>query len=282
MTSGSHRSYEPFELAENMEEDIGLFEAATHVRHFDIEPPVVRTVLVATAAGSMGLDFAAGAARRLNAELVTDSVAATAESILAAAARTAAGLVVVPETIGADTLAGLIAGTASGTSPAVAVVSHADASALDAMLLPLFGDEPASRLCLAWACTFAAAAGSRGFVAAVELSTPATRQEARQLAGETPTPEDVRKATVGRAVSAHLGSLVAALQRHSLAHGYAVEVGFRPGWPRREILASLTSLARPATVLLGRDGLPAAGGQGPAFRLALEIVEAHAAAVLVV
>jgi hypothetical protein len=286
MTRGWHRDYEPFELAENMEEDLGLFEAATHVRHFAVEQPVLRAVLVATAAGSGCLDFAAGAARRLKAELVTDTTAATAEAILAAAARTGSGLVVVPAAIGGDELCGLVASTVDGPSPAVAVVSSGGASALDAILLPLFCDEPAARVSLAWACTFAAAAGSRGLVSAVELSTPATRREARGLAGDTSNPEEVREATVGRAVSAHLGSLVATLQRHAIACGYAVDVGFRPGLPRREILASLASLARPATVILGRDGVPAAQGkgqaQGLACRLALALVGNHTGAVLVV
>jgi hypothetical protein len=166
--------------------------------------------------------------------------------------------------------------------PAIAVVSGQPATSLDAMLLPLFEDKSAARIGLAWACTLAAAAGSRGLVAAVELSTPATRQQPRRLAGDTANPEEVGQATVGRAVSARLGSLVAALQRHAVSKGYAVDVSFRPGWPRREILSALKALARPATVILGRDGLLATQGHGPAFRLALELVEEHAEAVLIV
>jgi hypothetical protein len=282
MKSGWHRDYEPFELAENMEEDLGLFEAATHAHRMDIEPVRVRAVLAATAAGAGCLDFARAAANRLSAEVLTDAAATTAADILASVARSGAGLVVVPGAVGSEVLSGLVTGDGMHASPAVAVVSRSGHTALDAIVLPLFEDKPAARTGLAWACALAAAAGPRGLVSAVELSTPATRQEARRLAGNTSNPDEVRKATVGRAVSAHLGSLVAALQRHALSKGYAVDVSFRPGWPRREILAALSSLARPATVILGRDGLPATQGHGPAFRLALELVEERAEAVLIV
>lgn len=282
MKSGWHRDYEPFELAENMEEDLGLFEAATHAHRVSLEPVHVGTVLAATASGAECLDFAQAAARRLSADLVTDATSTMASALLASAARSNAGLVVVAAGIGSEILAGLVTGDGMHTPPAVAVVSGQAATALDAMLLPLFEDKPAARTGLAWACTLAAAAGSRGLVAAVELSTPATRQQARRLAGDTANPEEVRQATIGRAVSAPLGSLVAALQRHALSKAYTVDVSFRPGWPRREILSALKALARPATVILGRDGLPLTQGHGPAFRLALELVEERAEAVLIV
>jgi len=282
MKSGRHRDYEPFELAENMEEDLGLFEAATHAHRLNLEPVRVGTVLAATAGGAECVAFAQAAALRLSADVVTDALSTTAASILASAARSNAGLVVVPAGIGSEILAGLVTGDGMHALPAIAVVSGQAATALDAMLLPLFEDKPAARTGLAWACSLAASAGSRGLVAAVELSTPATRQQARRLTDDTANLEEVRQATVGRAVSARLGSLVAALQRHALSNGYAVDVSFRPGWPRREILSTLQSLARPATVILARDGLPATQGQGPAFRLALELVDERAEAVLIV
>jgi hypothetical protein len=282
MKSRWHRDYEPFELAENMEEDLGRFEAATHVRHFEIEPPVVRNVLAATAAGGECLEFAKAAANRFAAEVVTESSATTAAAILASGARCGAGLIVVSGAVGSEVLAGLVTGDGMHDPPALAVVSRSGPAALDSLVVPLFEDKPAARLGLAWACSLAASAGPRGLVSAVELSTPATRQEARRLAGNTSSPEEVRQATVGRTVSSHLGSLVAALQRNALSKGYAVDVSFRPGWPRREILSVLSSLAHPATVILGRDGLPATQGHGPAFRLALELVEERAEAVLIV
>ncbi len=282
MKSGWRRDYEPFELAENMEEDLGLFEAATHAHGMDLQPIHVGNVLAATAFGAECLDFARVAAGRLSVGLVNDATSKTASSILSSAMRSDAGLVVVPGGIGSDVLSALVDGDGMHASLAIAVVSGKGSTALDAMLLPLFDDEPAARTGLAWACTLAAAAGPQGLVAAVELSSPTTRQQARRLAGDAHDPEEVRRASVGRAVSARLGSLVAALQKHALSRGYAVRVSFHPGWPRREILNALTSLARSATVILGRDGLPAAQGHGPAFRLALELVEERAEAVLIV
>jgi hypothetical protein len=283
MTAGWHRDYEPFELAENMEEDLGLFEAATQARKFAIQPPEVHTVLAAGAAGRTVAAFAAGLAGRLGATVVEDRAAGTAAAVKAAAARVTAGAIVVPAAAAPDLLGELLAGVDDGAGPTVAIVAGEPAlTTLDAVLLPLFSDEPAARRSVSWACTLAAAAGTAGLVHAVELSTPATRQEARALAGGRAGGEEVQEATVGRAVAGHLGGLVAALQRHGLAGGYTVEVGFRAGWPRREILAALDALARPATVILGRDGLPAVRSQGLASRLALELVAAGAGAVLVV
>jgi hypothetical protein len=283
MTAGWHRDYEPFELAENMEEDLGLFEAATHARRFDVQPPVVHTVLAAAAADPVAAVFAEALARRLRATVVEDLAAGTAAAVMAAAARVTAGAVVVPAAAGPELLGELLAGLEDGAGPAVAIVAgEPEPTTLDALLLPLFSDEPAARRSVSWACTLAAAAGANGLVHAVELSTPATRREARELAGGRAGGEEVQEATVGRAVAGHLGGLVAALQRHGLAGGYPVEVGFRPGWPRREILAALDSLARPATVILGRDGLPAVRRQGLAARLALELAAAGAGAVFVV
>jgi len=282
MTAGWHRDYEPFELAENMEEDLGLFEAATHARRFDVVPPVVHTVLAAAAAGQAAAAFAEGLALRLRATVVEDLAAGTAAAVKAAAGRVTAGVVVVPAAAGPELLGELLAGV-DGGGPAVAIVAgEPEPATLDAVLVPLFSDEPAARRSVSWASTLAAAAGPNGLVHAVELSTPATRREARELAGGRAGGEEVHEAIVGRAVAGHLGGLVAALQRQGLAGGYLVEVGFRPGWPRREILAALASLARPATVILGRDGLPAVRSQGLASRLALELVAAGAGAVLVV
>jgi len=282
MTAGWHRDYEPFELAENMEEDLGLFEAATHARRFDVVPPVVHTVLAAAVAGRAAAAFAEPLALRLRATVVEDLAAGTAAAVKAAAARVRAGVVVVPAAAGPELLGELLAGADDG-GPAVAIVAgEPEPTTLDRVLLPLFADEPAARRSVSWASTLAAAAGPNGLVQAVELSTPATRREARELAGGRAGGEEVQEAIVGRAVAGHLGGLVAALQRHGLAGGYPVEVGFRPGWPRREILAALDALAQPAIVILGRDGLPAVRSQGQASRLALELVAAGAGAVLVV
>jgi hypothetical protein len=276
-----HRDYEPFELAENMEEDLGLFEAATHARRFTLAAPEIGTLLAATAGDGGTASAAAVLAARLGRARVEETTAVAADAILDAAIRAAAGIVVVPARLPADTLAGLVAGRRD-ESPAVAIVATAESAAFDAALVPLFADEPAARRGVSWACTLAAAAGGSGLVAAVELATPATRREARELGATGQEPDELRAATIGRAVSGKLGSLIAAIQRHGLAHGYAVEAGFRPGWPRREILTVLESLRRPTTVILGREGLPAAQGRGPAARLALELVAAGAGAVLVV
>lgn len=282
MTGPAHRDFEPFELGENMEEDLGLFEAATHALRFDVGPLTIRHVLAVTAGGAPVAAVADGLAARLSATR-TDAAEA-ADALLAAAARLGDAVVVASAALPEATIAALVAPRTDTAAVPVVLVPDAPAggaAALDVLVLPLFADAaPARRACV-WACGLAAAAAPRGFVHAVELASPTTRRAARRLRpGPARAVDGPGEAAVGRVVTGGLGGIVAGLQRHATRHGTTVDVTFRGGRPVADVLEVVRGLGRPATVVLGRDD--AATGQPLATDLAVDLVRARAAVILVV
>jgi len=280
MTQPMHRDFEPFELGDNMEEDLGLFEAATHARRFDVAPLVVRHVLAVSGGAAPGVMPAArGLATRLSATLVEDTTADSADAMLAAAARLGAAVVVASAALPESVVAGLVAPQPADPAVPIVLVPEAPsfaAAALDTLVLPLFTDAPATRRACEWACGLAAAAGPQGVIHALELASTDTRRAARRSRRGAAAPGD---ATVGRTVAGGLGSIIAGLQRDATRHGFAVEVTFRGGRPGAELLAVVRGLGRPATAVLGRDDAPAV--QSPAAQLALDLVRSRAAVTLV-
>jgi hypothetical protein len=283
MTGPAHRDFEPFELGENMEEDLGLFEAATHAVRFDVGPLTIRHVLAATARGAAVAAVADGLAARLSATRA-DAATDAADAILAAAARFGDAVVVASAALPEATIAALVAPRSDTAAVPVVLVPDAPAggvAALDVLVLPLFADAAPTRRACVWACGLAAAAAPRGVVHAVELASPATRRAARRLRpGPSAAGHGPGEAAVGRVVAGGLGSIVAGLQRHATRHGTTVDVTFRGGRPVADVLAVVRGLGRLATVVLGRDD--AATGQPLATDLAVDLVRSRAAVLIVV
>jgi hypothetical protein len=268
MTDQPHRGYEPFELGENMDEDMGLFEAATHAPRLVIEPPRVGVVLVAGGApASAAAETCRGLARVVSARLAGASLVETGEQtaapLLSEIARTGADLVVtsaevLPEDVWADLLA---------TAPVPVLSSGRDrqrrrgrpapaASRLDTILLPLFADTPAVRRGLAWTASLATAAGRRADVHV--LTSPAVR------------------------IAADVGGLLAAIQREATARGFHVDTVFQSGSQLGDILGATAALRRPPLVILPRDGGVGGAAATDMVRLAIELLRGMAGGVLVV
>jgi hypothetical protein len=266
MTDQPHRGYEPFELGENMDEDIGLFEAATHAPRLVIEPPRIGVVLVAAGEpATAAAETCRGLARVVSARLAGASLVETGEQtaapLLGKIAQTGADLVVtsaevLPEDVWADLLA---------TAPVPVLSSGRDrqrrrgrpapaASRLDTIVLPLFADTPAVRRGLAWAASLATVPGRRTNVHV--LTSPTVR------------------------IAADVGGLLAAIQREATARGFRVETMFHAGPQQREMLAVTAALRRPPLVILPRDG--GVGAAADAARLASELLRGKAGGVLVV
>lgn len=271
-----HRDYEPFELAEHMEEDLGLFEAATHAPRARLEPPRVGTVLVAAPAHA-GSPRAVEACRslghaiasRLGATVMADTLVedmakrglSSADDVRQAVERTAAGLVVTAVELLGDEVSGML--LAKGPGPVLCLGrqrrrrrsqrrprDRGPHGMLDAPLVPLVDDTAASRRATAWACRLAAAAGAAGRLQAIELAGPPARAAARGRPGNEGSVGD---AVVGRIVSSRLGAIVAALQREATAHGFAAEVEFRVGSPAAVVLAVAAGMPEPPLIVIGRD-----------------------------
>jgi hypothetical protein len=287
-----HHDFEPFELAENLEEDLGLFEAATHAPRITLEEPAPRAVLAITGWAGPTLPaetaihacrgFARTVAGRLSAALFEEAGTRSAEEIEAAARGVGAGLVVVsaeaPFAGMLEQLSAQLAGTRSlavlGGGRRARGRRLEPESLLESVVLPLFADGPAARRAAGWACGLVSEGGR---LVALELGSQATRGAARGADRGAKGSSAVPDASVGRAVSARVGSLVAALQRRGSEEGFTVEVGFRAGPPVDEILALATIAARPATVVLGHAG---GASDDAAVRLALRLVRQGGPAVV--
>lgn len=265
MTDQPHRGYEPFELGENMDEDLGLFEAATHAPRLVIEPPRIGVVLVAagepaTAAAEACRGLAWAVSERLAAARVVETEERQAAPLVDEIVKTAADLVVtsaevLPEDVCADLLA---------TAPVPVLSSGRDrrrrqgrpaaaSGRLETILVPLFADTPAARRGVAWAVSLAAAAGRRGDVHV--LTSPAVR------------------------IAAAVGGLLAAIQREATARGFRVETMFQAGRQQAEILGATAALRRQPLVILPRDG--GVGAAADTARLASELLRGTAGGVLV-
>jgi hypothetical protein len=267
MTDQPHRGYEPFELGENMDEDLGLFEAATHAPRVVIEPPRVGVVLVAGGAArgatAASMELARAVAERLGGARVVETQGATAAALVVDVQRDAADCIVTStEVLAEEICADLLA-----TAPVPVFCAGRDrrrrrgrpaaaAGHLDTILLPLFADTPATRRGLAWAAGLATAAGRRGDVHV--LTSPAAR------------------------TAAAVGGLLAAIQRKATAEGFRVETMFHAGPPQREILGASAATRRPPLVILPRDGGAGDGRTTDMARLAIELLRGTAGVVLVV
>jgi hypothetical protein len=268
MTDQPHRGYEPFELGENMDEDLGLFEAATHAPRIVIEPLRVGTVLVAggpatgTAAAAACTGLARAVVERVGGAGVVETEGTSVAVLLDDIGRTRADLLVTSAEILPDDVCAELFAAASipvlcnGRDRRRRRGRPADAAArLDTILLPLFADTPAARRGLAWACGLAAAAGRRGDVHV--LTSPAAR------------------------IAADVGRLLAAIQRDATARGFRVETMFQTGTPRAEILGATAALRRLPLVVLPQDAALVAGGATDTARLAIDLLRGSAGAVLV-
>lgn len=259
--SSSHRDYEPFEMAENMEEDLGMFEAATHARHVDLRQPSVESVLVVldgsnqdATAGLLGQQIAS----RFSSRVEVRPGLAAADQIRLAAQETGAKLIVLPVPFGEDIdllksqSLGSVADSLLQESPAPLLCvreplsEDAVGALLDHLLLPVTLDDTETERALSWACCLA---GKAGRLLLLELPDRKAVEETREGVGATAEISSVQQAAVERAMSARLGALVSAAQRCSTENGFAVRAEFRAGTPLAEIQAMAASLGEPLIVL---------------------------------
>lgn len=282
-----HREYEPFELPENMEEDLGLFEAATRARHVELVLPELRRVLLAPDGSNQDATARAAArllAGRLRAEVLEREGLASAAEICAAAAEIDAGLVVVPAPFGEDInlLKTRSLGSVVDTlllELAVPVLCVRQplgeeqlASLLRRVLVPVCEDNEDALRALAWGCRLAAPENG---IVLLQLADQAAALEARQLRDRAEELPAMRRATLERVITARLGSLVAAAQRWGGELGFAVHVEFRAGAAVAEV-AAWQARHGAALIVTGRSREPSSHE----FHRAMDLVKASGGPVL--
>jgi len=246
----SHRDYEPFELAENMEEDLGLFEAAVKPREapLDLGPqPCILLVTDGSNQDPTAQTVAARAQSALSAEIVTAAATSLedleqAESILARAADASAGLLVLPVPLGEDIteLESLSLGSAAdcllqlSSIPMLCIrepLADGELDELfDTVLVAISRNDPRTREALAWAFRLA-----KREIVLCQLADRDSMDEARQLLEGRQEDSSVEQAVVQRAVNSRLGPLVGIAQRYANRQDIGLHVDFRLGSPARQV-----------------------------------------------
>lgn len=234
--------FEPFELPANLQEDLGLFEAAARAQPVELSLPSVLSVLVAPD-GSNQDDTARAMARslgrRFSAAVHEEPGLESAQQILDVCRHRSADVIVVPVPFGQDM--GELAGASLGSvfdmlligSPApLLCVREPQSEAhverlLSHTLVPLMMDDPSHQRLVEWGALLAGSGGDLELLELVESEAVA----AARIVDRPAEPADVQAAAVGRALSAKFGGLIAATQRLATAEAFGVHAEFSPGRP---------------------------------------------------
>jgi hypothetical protein len=297
--TGTHRDYEPFEMAENMEEDLGLFEAAMRSRRIELDRTPLAQLLVVSDGGELSgavRDFGRVLAGRLSATHTEFQApgpgTASASDIPTYAEQVGAGLIVLPVPCG-ESLSELQSQSLGTTAelllhgcptpqlcirgalpPDTAEAGDAADAALQDLLVVLARDDAASVAALAWALRLAP---DHARLTLLELADAESLATAEQLQHDREEEPSVREAIVGRAVASRLGSLIAVAQRRALAQGVILHTEFRLGQAVEEILAVAERLSAGLLIVARPEDRTSAG-----FHLVQDLLLATRRPVLVV
>lgn len=279
---------EPFESAANFNEDVGLFEAATHCAAVEIAPPPLATIAAALDGSPRDetlRGFAEALAARTGARVEFLDGSATATAILAELAEHPADLLILPvpfgqdyRELGSESLGSVVDQLLLKVRSAVLCVREpqdpaAIQAALDSVIVPIaIADELAPRA-LSWAFRVTPAGGRVDLVAVADRDVLA---EASHLVSEGSELATLNPAQLSRALLRDIGSLVAAAQKRGRAEDRTIHVETRIGQFVPLILAEMHG--RPHMIVWGitRDH------GSPAFHRAVDLLLSSTGPVLMV
>jgi nucleotide-binding universal stress UspA family protein len=250
---GKHRDYEPFEMGENMEEDLGMFEAAMTATRVDLDFSPIASVLMILDGGILEATCRAigsEVAKRLSATSREMTMPRSAQEIVRTCNESKMGLMVLPVPGGEDsgqlscqslgTLAASLLQTCE--TPILCVrgplVESAIPSFFDKILTALMRDDHCSAGSIAWAFRLAS---PRTRIHILELADRSSLLEARRLLQGKDESASIEEATINRAVTSRLGGLIGAAQQHAHTKGVHTHVEFRLGNPVKETLSMADS-----------------------------------------
>ncbi len=233
----THRDYEPFELPENMEEDIGLFQAAFQPRCDALDSRPIRSVMAVTDASNQEAtvrSLAPRVASRLGARLT--EIACGDDTARLLERTKGADLLVVPFPCGEDIDAlrsqslGSIADGLLQSCPTAMLCVRDPLSpesvepCLDTILVAIAHNDAANWQALSWAFRLA----QRAIVILEWVDRDAIAEASQLLEGRAEM-TSVQQSIVERAVTSRLGPLVGAAQRLGVERNLSVHVEFRFG-----------------------------------------------------
>ncbi len=279
---------EPFESAAHLNEDIGLFEAATHAAPVEIADPRATTI-VAVLDGSdqdqSVRDLAEAMAGGLGAGIEVVAGRPGVAEILSATAAQPGSLLVLPvpcgedyRQLGNDSL-GSVADQVllKSTCPVLCVREPLEAAgipaALERIVVPVVHADEHAQRALGWAFQLTAAGGR------IDLVAIADRSALSESSHLLPDGSDVARLDadqLSRAVTRDIGGLTSAAQKRAGSTGRTLHVETRVGQFVPLVLAELHG--HPQLVICGTDR----EHSSPAFHRMVDLLAASAGPVLIV
>lgn len=284
-----HRDYEPFEMGENMEEDLGMFEAALGAGKVKLDFSPISSVLSIMDGSQQEptcRQLAQLISERLGAKYVEQEAGTSREQLVRVCDALQSGLIVLPVPYGEDigTLSGQSLGSIADsllqtcTAPILCVRDPIDApnsaQTFERILGVLMREDETSASALSWAFRLA---DPRGRIHLLELADRSSLLNARQLLQGKDESGTIEEATIGRAVTSRLGGLIGAAQHYALGKGLPLHVDFRLGNPVKETLAMAQHLDS-GLIIVARSADHTASG----FHFAQDLLLATRKCVLVV
>jgi len=252
---------EPFGNADNMLEDLGMFEAATHAPAVTLPPVNVSSILLALDHSNQddaARTLAASLAKTLEATVVEKTDLTTAQQVVDVLRAAGAQLLVLPVPFHSDigqlreeSLGEIVDHLLqSADVPILAVrqpVSEENLrSALRRIVVPLSPAESRTALALSWACRLLRAGGD---LYAHEIADRDVIDGANLLRDATDNPESQPQADIERVLTRQFAGLVAVVQRTAHEVGFGAHVHSASG---RFVAQTLEVVAAaPSLVIVG-------------------------------
>ena len=223
-------SSEPFVGAGDLQEDLGMFEAATHAAPIQLPEVSLTTVLLALDGSNQdntARSVAARVAAACSAQVAEERGLITAQDIRAAKTTHRAELVVLPVPFGSDigelreeSLGVVMDQLLASCLPILAVRQPLEEAAVQSLFqrlhVPLSPVHESGPKALAWACRLL---GPAGTLRVYEFADARLREEARTLGKEAEP-----AAAVGRVLSRFYAGTIAVLQRLAVEKGFQMRV----------------------------------------------------------
>ncbi len=226
---------DPFLNAGDFQEDLGMFEAATHAAPFAIADIALQTLVVAPDGFNQDATVR-GVAQRLaqavGAQVVEAPGLKTADEVQTAKQRHGADLLVLPVPFGADigdlreaSLGDVVDRLLADALPLLAIRQLMDEPAIGECLrnvvIPLSPENPRSADALAWACRILPASGQ---LTVVQIADAELRAEASHLREPTEPIGLTASARVSRVLTRHFASPMAAIQRRARDQKFHLQI----------------------------------------------------------
>lgn len=231
---------DPFLNAGDFQEDLGMFEAATHAAPIELVEVPLKTVLFAPDDSNQdptAQRVSQLLAQAVGAQLVEVAQLKTAAALQDTKQKHGADLLVMPVPFGADftelreeSLGDVVDRVLATTLPILAVRQLMEESevrsCLRNVIVPLSPENPRSDAALSWASRILAHGGQ---LTIVEIADADLRAEASHLRDPSEPAGLTASERVNRVLTRHFAGSIAAIQRRSLEVGFQIQVLSSPG-----------------------------------------------------